>query len=235
MNGLECRCPAASEGEHWNECRTVSLPRVLVYVAGPFSPTPEQKARLADDKDETLFRVRDAVEENIAKAGALALVVSKLGAMPMCPHLNTSLPEFEDARPYQFWIEGTEEMLLRCDVAIFTDGWEVSSGARGEMATCKAKNIPAFESLHTLADFLNEDGVEKFLAALRLARVLEWGVGGNMLASIPIVGAAADTIPSPPKLPSVASGPASETPPEFEDFGEIDTTDFEPRSGALKL
>jgi hypothetical protein len=210
------------------------LPRVLVYVFGPFSPTASQKVKISA-VDPTLKArfTRDAVEENIAHAGALALEVAKLGAFPMCPHLNTSLPEFEDVQPYDFWIDGTNEMLLRCDVAIGTDNYRESSGARGEAATCKDRNIPAFETIADLAAFLAEEGVEQFLATLRLARVLEWGVG---------LADRTSTIPSPAPdletLPSIRSAVPTEADMQADvdsDFGEIDTSDFEPRSGALKL
>ena len=97
-------------------------PRILVYCAGPFSPTAAQKA--------SGMGRRESVEANIARAGAVAISVAALGAMPVCPHLNTSLPEFEEVQDYQFWLEGTDELLRRCDAAFFVGGWEASSGSR---------------------------------------------------------------------------------------------------------
>jgi hypothetical protein len=207
-----------------------SHPRVLVYVAGPFSPTPSQREQNA------LSGVgpRHAVEQNIAHAGDLAIEVAKLGALPVCPHLNTSLPEFEDVQPYDFWIAGTDEMLLRCDVAVFTENYTESSGARGEMRTCIERNIPHFEALVDLAAFLAEPDVETFLQTLRLARVLEWGL--DRVSTIP-----APALPesdSAVTLPSIRSAEACADVDVDGHFGEIDTSDFDnfvPRSGALKL
>ena len=99
----------------------------LVYVAGPFSGPS-----------------RDAVELNIQAAEAASLLVSKLGAMPICPHANTANAAFEKAQGYEFWIEGTAELLRRCDAAIFIWGWESSSGAQKEFKLAVAEKIPAF-------------------------------------------------------------------------------------------
>jgi hypothetical protein len=117
--------------------------RTLIYVAGPFSgkgPTPE--ARRAD------------TEQKIERAARLGLAVSKLGAYPVVPHSNTALPEYEDAQPYEFWIEGTAEMLRRCDAVIFTPDWRDSSGARGEEKLAAELGIPRFYTLSDLACWL---------------------------------------------------------------------------------
>lgn len=89
----------------------------LYYVAGPFS---------APD--------RAGVERNIKLAECVGIELAQLGLMPLVPHCNTSAPEFEDAQPYQFWIDGTLELLKRSDVLVTVPGWEQSSGARGEVA-----------------------------------------------------------------------------------------------------
>lgn len=117
--------------------------RTLVYVAGPFSgkgPTPE--ARRAD------------TELKIGRAARLGLAVSKLGAYPVVPHSNTALPEYEDVQPYEFWIEGTAEMLRRCDAVVFTPDWQDSSGARSEERLAAELGIPRFYTLSDLACWL---------------------------------------------------------------------------------
>ena len=130
--------------------------RTLVYVAGPFSPTPEQKRAIEQYTGHEFQRRarRIFVEQNIERAARLGLAVSKLGAYPVVPHSNTALPEYEDAQGYEFWIEGTEEMLLRCDAVIFTTDWQESSGARGEERTAAERGIPRFYSLSDLACWL---------------------------------------------------------------------------------
>lgn len=130
--------------------------RTLVYVAGPFSPTTEQKRAIAlYNGDEYRIRARRIfTEQNIFNAARLGLAVSKLGAYPVVPHSNTALPEYEDAQGYEFWIEGTAEMLSRCDAVIFTPDWQESSGARGEERIAAELGIPRFYSLSDLACWL---------------------------------------------------------------------------------
>lgn len=112
-------------------------PTLLVYVAGKFSG-----------------KTRADVEVNIQNAVSVALDVARLGAFPVCPHANTAHPDFESVQPYTFWIEGTAELLRRCDVLITVPGWEQSSGARGEVALAGLKGLPVFHSLDELAKFL---------------------------------------------------------------------------------
>jgi hypothetical protein len=106
--------------------KTAETP-LLIYIAGPFSG-PD----------------RYTVELNIRAAEAASLLVTKLGAMPVCPHANTSNPAFEAVQPYQFWIGGTAELLRKCDAAVFIWGWESSSGARKEVGICALEGIPVF-------------------------------------------------------------------------------------------
>ncbi len=111
--------------------------RTLIYVAGRFSaPT------------------REGVEANIHAAALVGLEVAKLGACPVVPHSNTSLPEYEDVQPYQFWIEATMEMLRRCNGVVLVPGWEESSGARGEVAEAQRLGLPVFRTLAELEHWL---------------------------------------------------------------------------------
>jgi hypothetical protein len=133
-------------------------PRTLVYIAGPFSPTPEQKEYLSGltiSGEGQYAEVRRAlVERNIERATRLGLQVAKLGAYPVVPHANTGHPDYEDAQPYQFWIEGTAEQLRRCDAVLFTQDWQESSGARGEERIAAECGIPRFYTLSELACWL---------------------------------------------------------------------------------
>lgn len=115
---------------------TLAIPP-LVYVAGPFSaPT------------------REGVEQNIARAVARGLQVAALGAMPVCPHANTSHPDYERLQPYQFWIAGTLELLKCCRALITVHGWEASSGARGEVEWMLEVERPVFHKRAQLKAWL---------------------------------------------------------------------------------
>jgi hypothetical protein len=119
-------------------------PRILVYIAGPFS-----------GKGETREQQRADTEAKIARAVQLGIKVAKLGAYPIIPHANTAHPEFEDVQPYQFWIDATGELLVRCNAVLFTDDWQESSGARGENEIAINAEIPRFFHLSDLACWLS--------------------------------------------------------------------------------
>lgn len=121
-----------------------SRARTLVYIAGPFT-----------GKGATRDEQRADTEQKIQRAERLGIQVARLGAYPVIPHCNTSHPDFEDVQPYQFWIEGTEELLLRsADAVLFTPDWQDSDGARGEERTAAERGIPRFYSLADLACWL---------------------------------------------------------------------------------
>ena len=113
----------------------------LIYVAGPFSaPT------------------REGVEANIARAVRLGLEVARIGCMPVIPHANTAHPDFEMLQPYQFWIDGTIELLRRCHAVILTENWEISSGARAEKADAESRGQPVFFTVAELEKWNQETG-----------------------------------------------------------------------------
>ncbi len=109
----------------------------LIYIAGPFSG--------AD---------RGIVEANIMRAALRGVEVAKLGACPVVPHSNTSLPQYEHVQPYQFWIEATLELMYRCDALLTVSGWELSGGARGEVAAMMRAGKPVFHDLAKLVNWL---------------------------------------------------------------------------------
>ncbi len=103
------------------------------------------------------YRGADAweVERNIRKAEELAYAVAECGAMPLCPHTNTRF--FNDTLDAQFWLDGTLELMRRCDAVMFTDDWQLSAGARGEHEEAERLNLPRIYSLATLKAWLNYD------------------------------------------------------------------------------
>jgi len=107
---------------------------ILVYVAGKFSG-----------------KTRAAVERNIAAAVDVGVRIAEIGAMPLIPHANSSHPRFERVQPYQFWIDGTLELLKRCDAICMVNGWAESSGATGEKRWAQTHGMPVFYE-HLLED-----------------------------------------------------------------------------------
>jgi hypothetical protein len=95
----------------------------VIYIAGPFrAPTAW------------------GIEQNVRRAEEVGLIVARAGAMPLIPHTNTRF--FHGECTEQFWVDGTLELLRRCDGAIFIPGWEESSGARGEYRLAGELSLP---------------------------------------------------------------------------------------------
>jgi hypothetical protein len=115
----------------------LTSPDVLVYLAGPYSG--------AD---------RRMVEANIRRAVDRAVEVARLGAMPVCPHSNTGDPMFEAVQNYDFWIRGTMALMRCCHALLTVEGWELSSGARGEVKEMLALGKPVFHDVSELKDWL---------------------------------------------------------------------------------
>lgn len=110
----------------------------LIYIAGPFSA-----------------KTRAGVDENIHVAELAGLDIARLGGMPVIPHANTSHPEFERVRGYEFWIAGTMRLLRCCDAVYLTHNWRESSGATGEQLEALRIWIPVFEKLSDVGAFIN--------------------------------------------------------------------------------
>lgn len=98
----------------------------LFYIAGPFrGPTPWE------------------VECNIREAEALGLLVAKAGGLPIIPHAMYRY--FDKALPDQFWLAGTEDLLLRCDAVVMHPSWQRSSGAKAELEMALENRFPVLD------------------------------------------------------------------------------------------
>lgn len=111
----------------------------VIYIAGPFrAPTAW------------------GIAENVRRAERAALEVAKLGAMPLCPHANTA--HFQGECTDQFWLDGTMELLRRCDAVLTVEGWLASSWARAEVEEALRLGKPVFTETEPdqLADWIKE-------------------------------------------------------------------------------
>lgn len=99
----------------------------VVYIAGP-------------------FRAKTAwgVAQNVRAAEVIALEVARAGHMPLCPHTNTA--HFHGECSDAFWLDGTMELLRRCDCVVLTPDWQTSTGARLERAEAERLGIPVYLS-----------------------------------------------------------------------------------------
>lgn len=97
----------------------------VVYIAGAF-------------RAETAWQIA----ENVREAERWALKVAECGAMPLCPHTNTQ--HFHGMLDEKFWVDGTLELLKRCDGALFLPGWVKSRGSMAEHRWCVKNGLPFF-------------------------------------------------------------------------------------------
>lgn len=87
----------------------------LIYIAGAY-------------RGKTRYRV----DLNIHAARHVGVLMAAKGWYPVIPHANTY--HFDDLieLPQEFWLEGTLELMRKCDAVIFVPGWENSDGSQGE-------------------------------------------------------------------------------------------------------
>lgn len=99
----------------------------VAYIAGPF------RARRNPASQWEQF-------QNIRRAEDLALEAWSKGFAAICPHLNTM--HFQGALPDYIWLEGDLEILRRVDIVLCCPNWELSTGAKAEVAEAERLGIP---------------------------------------------------------------------------------------------
>ncbi len=111
----------------------------VIYVAGPFrGKTPW------------------AIEQNVRRAEGAALWLWQEGFAVICPHTMTR--HYQDSAPDVVWLEGTLELMRRCDAVFVLSRWESSAGTLGEIAEAKRLGLPviydSFDALPLLLKLL---------------------------------------------------------------------------------
>ena len=87
---------------------------------------------------------------------------------PVIPHQTGR--DIEHIGDYQFWIEGTLELMRRCDVVFAIRGWTNSKGAVGEVQEANRLGIPVIDgdppgTFEEAAQELVEAGLARVQAA----------------------------------------------------------------------
>lgn len=90
-------------------------------------------------------------EANVREAEKVAYDVAQCNIMPCCPHTNTRF--FDGTMSDDFWLGGTLELMLRCDVVIMVHNWKDSKGAIAERQVALEKGIPVVYSLDELKEW----------------------------------------------------------------------------------
>ena len=107
----------------------------VVYVAGPFRASTTW-----------------AIEKNVRRAEEAGLAVVQLGAMPLIPHCNTRY--FHGLMPDQFFLDGTLELMRRCDVLLLTGEWRTSSGCLKEWEEAQRLKMPILFGVDDLRKYM---------------------------------------------------------------------------------
>ena len=96
---------------------------IVIYIAGPFRANGAR-----------------AVEQNIRRAEDAAYGVWARGHAAMCPHANARWedPEIGD----QVFLDGTLELMRRCDAVLVLPYHQASEGTKGEIAEAKRLGMP---------------------------------------------------------------------------------------------
>ena len=100
----------------------------LVYIAGPYRAETTKEVAI-----------------NISNAKLVRALATHRGWFPVIPHANTGHMEESVSRPDQFWLNGTMEMMRRCDAVLLCPGWATSSGTKAEIREAQALGIPIYE------------------------------------------------------------------------------------------
>jgi len=126
----------------------------LMYVAGAYTgKTPEE------------------VDLNIQAAAKVGQVVVRKGWYPIIPHMNTAgFDRTASEVTYDFWIEGTLEVMRRCDAVIMCPGWELSDGAVGELEIANQLKMPVYFDTFHLPEAVFREGTMSGSGMPRQAR-----------------------------------------------------------------
>lgn len=109
----------------------------LVYVAGPY-------------RAET----REGVAQNVAAARHVGRLCVQKGWFPVLPTVNTAHfdHDFPGLADDQYWLDGTMEMMRRCDAVVLVDGWQYSSGAKAEIEEARKMGLKVYMSSNVLPE-----------------------------------------------------------------------------------
>lgn len=114
-------------------------PYKLIYTAGPYRGKTENDVRL-----------------NVERAKWWAEALWRLGAVVICPHVNTY--EMDQAITPQEFVARDLEIVRRCDAVFMLPGWIASEGARLEHSEARdaGKRVFFWDEMDPLREWLDE-------------------------------------------------------------------------------
>lgn len=100
----------------------------LLYIAGRYRGISDEQVQL-----------------NIETAKYFGMLAIEKGWYPVIPHMNTAHMEAITCAGDSFFIEGTLELMERCDAVLMIPGWEPSVGASGERKRAMDLGMPVYD------------------------------------------------------------------------------------------
>lgn len=114
-------------------------------------PEPERSATPPMLYVAAPYRAKTTAElqQNVAVARHIGKLAARKGWFPVMPTVNTAMfdRDFPDLDDDEFWLEGTAELMRRCDAVVMSPGWSQSAGARAELLEAQRRGIPVFMSV----------------------------------------------------------------------------------------
>jgi hypothetical protein len=77
-----------------------------------------------------------------------------MGAAALCPHTNTRF--FDKTATDKAYLDGTMEMLRRCDAVVMCANFQASQGALAERAEAERLGLPVFYNPADFAQWLDD-------------------------------------------------------------------------------
>lgn len=106
----------------------------VIYIAGPYRAKHSWQ-----------------IHQHIHRSWEMALNIWSHGHIPLSPHLIGM--HMDGIASEEVFIEGTMELMRRCDAIVLLRGYEESSGSLGEIAEANRLGIPIFYGFSELTEW----------------------------------------------------------------------------------
>jgi len=112
----------------------------IIYICGKYSDS---------DKKE--------VTKNINKARKVAIQIWDMGAVAICPHLNTAYFDILCKKAkYNNFLNGYLNIIEMCNGLFLLDNWRESKGSKKEKKHAQKWHIDIFYEMEDLEDYLRK-------------------------------------------------------------------------------
>lgn len=119
----------------------------LVYIAGPY-------------RAKTAWQVEQNVR--VAEEAGFQLIEQYEAFVPIIPH--TMYRFYDGLKNDKYWLEATQQLLLRCDEIVLLPNWTASEGTLGEFLTAVRLGMRIYiYQAAGYVEILQEDEIQNFV------------------------------------------------------------------------